>query len=59
MREATEQEWQEYIEVIKHQMSLIDRLTPAHRAIIHEVGYDAVLVRRMLSEQRKAAKKKH
>ncbi len=59
MREATEQEWQDYIAVIKHQMSLIDRLTPENRAYIHECGYDAVLVRRMLSEQRKAAQKQH
>jgi hypothetical protein len=53
MREATEQEWQDYIAVIKHQMSLIDRLSPENRRVVHEIGYDAVMVRRMLAEQRR------
>lgn len=46
--------WDDYLDQVDFQFSLIDRLTPENRAVIHESGYDAVVVRRMLAAQRKA-----
>jgi hypothetical protein len=46
-------EWLDYIEKVQHQMALVDQLTPQNKRIVHELGYDGVLVRRMLADQRR------
>jgi hypothetical protein len=58
MREPTAQEWADYISVVKHQLSLIDRLTPENKQFVWDHGFDAVLVRRMLADQRRTGRAK-
>ncbi|MET0653665.1 MAG: hypothetical protein ABWY63_14235 [Hyphomicrobiaceae bacterium] len=56
MREATDQQWDDYLTMVKQQMALIDLLTPENKQLIWDCGYDAVIVRRMLAAQKKAAR---
>jgi len=53
----TPQDWDDYLGNVDFQFSLIDRLTTENRAVIHEIGYDAVVVRRMLAAQRRATER--
>jgi hypothetical protein len=52
--EATQEQWDEYLENVRSQFSFLDRLRPENgKALIWDQGFDAVRVRRMLVEQKR------
>lgn len=54
--DATEAEWEDYLEQVRLQMALIDRLELRFKRIVWELGFDPVRVRQMLAQQRQEAR---